>query len=299
MRSRRYTTPSRSRCGSTSRSPAASTDLAPIAPALGAGSEVAQLAFGDQLLDQTGLRSVAKPGATPPVQPKVDVGYHIDLPILIDLDEATAVLDNPDTPVVEFEAPMVFERFRTELTDAAELEVTDLVDSGVDAAGQIGIVPVAISGSYKLLKDGTHPTTAADVDPAAGATATPRITDLLGGIFPQEGQPPTHPVAVAARHAVVDAVLEVDGHGDDSSQTLTDSPGTFTIHGTGFDPSTYTAAATDDEAKLLRTLDVDTSEPSRLLGRVIDSMGKVTDSIGALDGGTRGRRRRQPRRSLS
>ncbi|WP_137843520.1 calcium-binding protein [Microbacterium sp. 2FI] len=259
--------------------------LAAIEPVLGDGSEVAQLAFGDQLLDQTGLRSVAKPGGTPPVQPQVDVAYDIDLPVLIDLAEAVPASDDLTTPVIEFEAPMVFERFRTELTDAAELEVTHLVDAGVDAAGQIGIVPVSIGGHFQLLQDGSDPTTAADVDPASGATSTPRITDLLGGIYEQEGQPPTHPVAVAARHAVVDVDLEVDGHGVDPAETLTDSPGTFAVDGTGFDPSTFTAGATNDEAELLRALDVDTSEPTRLLGRVIDSMGEVTDSIGALDGG--------------
>jgi hypothetical protein len=261
--------------------------LAPISPPLPNGSEVAQLTAGDQLLDKAGLRAVSRPaGDTTPAQPQVDAAFGIDLPILVNLAPAMPVAaDDPKTPVVEFETPMVYERFETVLKPEAEIELTTLVDTAVEAAGQIGFVPIAIGGRYQLKQDGAHPTTVADVDPAAGKTSTPRIVDLLAGLYDKDGTPASYPVAVATRHTVVDADLSVNGHGLDPSKPLTATPGTWTVDGTGFDHTSYTAALTNDSARLLRALDVDTSTPSRLLGRILDTTGAVTDALGGIDSG--------------
>lgn len=240
-----------------------------------------QTAFGDQLIDSTGLRAVSPSGE--PVAPETDAAYTIDLPILIDLLPASPAADDAATPVVEFEDPMVFERFSTELADGAEIEITEAVEAEVHAAGQIGIVPVILGGTYRLGQDGSRPTTVVDVDAATGEDGTPRITELLSGIYGADGADPTHPIAEADRHALVDLDLEVTGHGTDPELPLTETPGTITVDGTGFDHTAYDAELTNDEARLLSALNVDTSEPSRLLGRVIDAVGGVADSVSSVD----------------
>ncbi len=253
---------------------------------LPAGSEVAQLTFGDQLRGATGLRAVSRPDTTP-VNPQVDVGYHVDLPILIDLSPAATAADDPDTSVIEFESPMVYERFRTSLQSGAEADLTAIVETGAEGAGQIGFVPATVGGTYKLKQDGTNPTTAVDVDPASGLTSTPRLVDLMGGIAddPANGNPAEYPVAAATRHVIVDADLTVDGHGARTQDVLTATPGTFTVDGSGLDPTTYATALTNDQARLLKALDVDTAVPTRLLGRILDTAGPVADSLADLDGG--------------
>ena len=250
------------------------------------GSDVAQLTFGDQLRQSTGLRAVSRPDTTP-IDPKVDAGFHINLPILIDLSAAQAATDNPKTPVVEFESPMVYERFQTQLQDGAEADLTTIVDGGAEGAGQLGFVPAAVGGTYKLKQDGTNPTTVIDVDPAAGQSSTPRLVDLMAGIAddPANHNPAEYPVAAASRHTVVDADLTVNGHGVRAQDVLTAAPGTITVDGTGFDQATYTTALTNDESKMLRALDVDPAAPTRLLGRVIDTAGSVADSLAKLDSG--------------
>ncbi|HEX5995331.1 MAG TPA: calcium-binding protein, partial [Jiangellales bacterium] len=250
------------------------------------GSEVAQLTFGDQLRGQTGLRAVSRPGGdTTPVDPQVDAAFNIDLPILVDLTEATPVdTDDMTTPVVEFESPMVYERFETELKSEAELDVTTVVNSGVEAAGSIGFVPVVLGGTYQLKQDGTHPTTVADIDPPSGGENVMRIADLITGVYEKDGNPPTYPVAVASRHAVVDADLTVNGHGDKTTDVLTATAGTIAVDRTGFD-GPFTTALTNDSARLLRALDVDTATPTRLLGRILDTTGEVGDAVDSIDDG--------------
>ncbi|MEF3404432.1 calcium-binding protein [Agromyces sp. CCNWLW203] len=259
--------------------------LPPIDPNLPAPEPSAQLAFGDQLLDQTGLRGVSAAGAAQP--PATDVAVEVDLPIVIDLSEASsdgaAGLDDPATAVVEFEDPMVYERFETELVDGAEVRLTQEVAVDLVGEGQIGFVPSSVTGTYELEQDGSNATTEADVDPAAGGDATPRLTDLLAGLYANGGGAASYPLAEATRRASVSAALEVHGHGADPAQHFTADPGTITVSGTGFDPSTFTANGANDEMALLRALDVDTSAPDRLLGRALDGLGEVVDALDSVD----------------
>ncbi len=248
------------------------------------GSEVAQLTFGDQLRGTTGLRGVSTPDESP-IDPKVDLGYNVDLPMLVDLTAASSADDDPETSVVEFESPMVFERFEAQLKDGAEVDLTTLVDTNAKAAAQIGFVPAQLGGTYKLKQDGTSPTTAADVDPADGQTATPRLVDLMAGLQEGEGNPAEYPVSAATRHLVVDADLTMNGHGARPEDVLTSTPGAFTVDGTGLDVSAYTTALTNDPARMLKSLDVDSTTPSRLLGRIIDTATEVGDSVDAIDSG--------------
>ncbi|MFE6967517.1 calcium-binding protein [Agromyces sp. NPDC057679] len=262
----------------------AETVLPPLDPNLPVPPAPAQLAFGDQLLDQAGLRA-ATAGAEQ--APETDVAADIDLPIVIDLSEASSEgssgEDDPSTAVVEFEDPMVYERFETELVDGAEVRLIQEVDVDLVGSGQIGFVPAAITGGYELSQDGGSTTTEADVDAASGGDSSPRLTDLLAGLYAQDGQPASYPVAEATRHAEVTAALEVHGHGADAAQHFTEDSGTVSVSGTGFDPSTYTAGGTNDEMALLRSLDVDTSAPSRLLGRALDGLGSVVDAVDSVD----------------
>ncbi|HEY9366372.1 MAG TPA: calcium-binding protein, partial [Agromyces sp.] len=259
--------------------------LPPIDPDLPAAEPAAQLAFGDQLLDETGLRAVAAAGAQK--TPETDVAVDIDLPIVIDLSAASSVgadgADDPATAVVEFEDPMVYERFETELVDGAEVRLTQEVDVELEGAGQIGFVPVSVTGGYQLDQDGSELTTEADVDPASGGDASPRLTTLLGGIYEHDGLAPSYPVAAADRSAAVSATLEVHGHGADAAQHLTVDAGVITVSGTGFDPAAYTASGGNDEMALLQSLDVDTSAPDRLLGRALDGLGAVVDALDSVD----------------
>lgn len=240
-----------------------------------------QAAFGDQLLDTTGLRGVSASGDPETVE--TDVAYDIDLPILIDLDEAEPAADDAATAVVEFESPMVYERFGTELIDGAELTITEQAEAAVNGEGQLGIVPAAIGGTWKLLPDGTSPTTGADVDPASGETATPRIVDLLAGLYEHDGEPAVYPVAAAVRRGLIDADYTVVGHGFDAAQHLTEAPGTFTVDGPAFDQPGQTVVLGNDEMTLLAALNIDTSEPDVLLGRALDGIGAVVDRLDAVD----------------
>ncbi|MBM7831219.1 Ca2+-binding RTX toxin-like protein [Agromyces cerinus] len=240
-----------------------------------------QTAFGDQLLDDTGLRGVAASGD--PVVVETDVAIDIDLPMLIDLGEAAPAPDKGATAVVEFESPMVYERFGTELIDGAELRITEVASAVVHGEGQLGFVPATIGGTWKLLQDGTEPTTRADVDPAAGNAATPRIVDLLAGLYERDGQPPAYPVDDADRRAVIDADYTVDGHGHDLAQHLTVAPGTFTVDGAVFADTDPTVVLGNDEMTLLRALNIDTDEPDVLLGRALDGVGAVVDQLDAVD----------------
>ncbi|WP_350349538.1 hypothetical protein ABIQ69_06395 [Agromyces sp. G08B096] len=240
-----------------------------------------QTAFGDQLLDSTGLRGVTASGD--PVAAPTDVAVDIDLPIVIDLAEAEAAGDDPDTAVVEFESPMVYERFETELIDGAELRLTQETTADVRGEGQLGFVPATVTGTWRLLQDGSAATTVADVDPAAGKTATPRLVDLISGLYDRDGEPAAYPVAVAERRAAIDADYTVDGHGELVDEHLTDEAGTFTVDGTGFDHTAYTVAIGNDAMRLLQALNVDTSEPDRLLGRALDGLGAVVDALDTVD----------------
>ncbi|KQZ07562.1 hypothetical protein ASD23_17165 [Agromyces sp. Root1464] len=259
--------------------------LPPIDPNLPVPEPSAQLAFGDQLLDQTGLRGVSASGGAQ--TPTTDVAVEVDLPIVIDLSEASsdgpAGQDDPATAVVEFEDPMVFERFETELVDGAEVTLTQEVAVDLVGEGQIGFVPASVTGVYELEQNGSNATTEADVDPAAGGDASPRLTDLLAGLYANGGDAASYPLTEATRHAAVSAALEVHGHGADPAQHFTADPGTITVSGTGFDPSTYTADGANDEMALLRALDVDTSAPDRLLGRALDGLGEVVDALDSVD----------------
>ncbi|HEY1106406.1 MAG TPA: calcium-binding protein, partial [Agromyces sp.] len=214
---------------------------------------------------------------------ETDVAVDIDLPILIDLAAAEPADDDAATAVVEFESPMVYERFGTEIADGAELRITQVATADVHGEGQLGFVPATVGGTWKLGQDGTEPTTAADVTPAAGNTATPRLVDLLAGLYERDGQPPAYPVDEAERRAVIDGDYTVEGHGLDPAQHLTETPGTFTVDGTGFDHEDYTVALGNDEMTLLRALNIDTGEPDRLLGRALDGIGAVVDQLDAVD----------------
>lgn len=240
-----------------------------------------QTAFGDQLLDDTGLRGVTAAGA--PVPAPTDVAVDIDLPILIDLAEAAPSADDPATSVVEFESPMVYERFGTALVADAELRLTQETTADVHGEGQLGFVPATVTGTWSLEQDGSSPTTVADVDPASGQTDEPRLVDLISGLYDHDGQPATYLVADATRHAVIDADYVVEGHGADPAEHLTDEAGTFTVDGTGFDHTTYTVALGNDAMRLLQALNVDTAEPDRLLGRALDGLGAVVDALDTVD----------------
>lgn len=249
-------------------------------------SSVAQFAAGDQLRSSTRMRGVTHAGAA--ADPAVATGFDLDLPIVIDLSEATAVPDDPETDaVVEFESPMVYERFGAEVGDDAELALTQRVDVPIAAKGSIGFVPVKVGGTYSLTPDGSAPTTVADVDASGGATSTPRLKELASAIGKASGsyvvQPNTPSGRLHVELAVTAPGVTAAGAWDETT-ALTDVAGEYTVEASAF-ANSFTASIDNDAGRLLTAADVDPLDAvvsESLRGRTIDAMDQAVAALTTL-----------------
>ena len=257
--------------------------------------------FGGELNDNTGLRGIVPSDDAATRQ--VRTAYDVTLPLVVDLVEASsdgpAGEDDPDTAVVEFQDPMPFERFRvpvaTEGDATAQISATTLLRlPEVAAEGQIGFVPATIVGedsSYEMGRDGENPTTTALLKTVPGVLEdpTPRLGDLLANLSDGDpGNTTNDAVAVAHRRGRMQATLAVDAHGADPADTFTADPGVITIDRT-FDTQTGIVdpphdASLDATATRLKALDIDTSQPARLLGNVLDTADGVAKAVESISG---------------
>lgn len=277
--------------------------------------------FGSELRRFAGLAGGA-PGplgtvntpATSPAQRKT--AYDFQMPLIVNLADSTEVGDDATTEgVVEFESPMVFERFQTSTAGAApEITLTGLVRSAINANGTIGFVGVNITGTDAPAPTGGYvldqtapgtPMQTIDVDATrAGLPATLPIGTLLQRLVDDDGNDglpdnpentSNDPVIPAQPSAKLDSVLQVDAPAPPGeSHSLTENPGTITIAwpgiSTALDGSNVTLNAT---AQMLKDLDIvppdisdpnSTGSPSALLGKLMDTIDNVTDKIDAIPG---------------
>ncbi len=182
---------------------------------LPAGSEVAQLTFGDQLRGSHRPAWRHAAGHTP-VDPQVDVGYHVDLPILIDLSPAATAADDPTPPSSSSSPRWSTSASRPQLQDGAEADLTASSTAAPRVAGQIGFVPATVGGTYKLKQDGTEPDDRRRCRPGQRADehAAPGRPDGRHRGRPCQRQPGGVPGRARPRGSVVvDADLTVNGHG--------------------------------------------------------------------------------------
>ena len=265
---------------------------------LPADSQVGLAAIGGELNAETGLRGVAP---TPNVSPdrSVKTAYSFELPLVIDLAPACTTgdcaADDPDTQgVVEFEDPMPFERFLVDIGAnlGAEVSITTLLSVPIRADGQIGFVPVTIGGDgaaaspYVFGQDGTNPTTTIAFDHTKGGVgATPRIGVLLQALTDGDADPSNDIITPATKSGHTTATLKVRAHGADPADSLTDPElGTITIDTTKLVGPYGGDVTLDATALTLKRLDFDTSAPTALLGRFLDTADGVTDALGSISG---------------
>ena len=194
--------------------------------------------------------------------------------------------DDPDTSVVEFESPMVYERFRTDLQDGPEADLTTLVESGAAEPARSASFPPPSAAPTSSSRTGTTRPRSSTSTPQAGRRhAAPGRPDGRHRPRPGQRQPrgvpgrPGHPARRRGRRPHRRRPRRPSRGRADST------PGTFTVDGSGLDPATYTTALTNDQARLLKALDVDPEVPTRLLGRILDTAGPVADALADLDDG--------------
>ena len=244
--------------------------------------------IGDELRGETGLR-----GANPTSGNfrETKSAYDVTLPLIIDLKQATPVADVASTPVVEFEDPMPYQRFRVPLGSATpQITVTTLLQvRNLSAEGLIGFVPATIVGtdnaSHYLLRqdDDENPTTTIRLHNGGTLTDTsPRIGEVLQKI---NGQPVLDP---ATRKATLEATLALRAHGADPADGLTATNGIVTIDRDISSTDGLVApphgATLDATATALKALDFDIAQPDGLLGRTLDTADSVAEALEDLSG---------------
>lgn len=263
------------------------TGPVPLAP----DSPVLHTDLGSELLVETGLRSIQHDGSDPLRQAKA--AYTFALPLVVDLaapcTTGTCADDDPGTQgVVEFEDPMPFERFLVDTGAASgpEASLVTLGSATLAGRGQAGFAPVKLlpESTYVFGQTGTDPSTTISLDAtAAGLPAVSRIGQLLKAIADQGDA--GDPVLAATPKGTTSATLKVRAHGADQDQSLTASPATITISTAKLVPPFGADVTLDATAQMLKRLDFDTSEPSALLGRFLDTADGVADGVESLPGG--------------
>lgn len=289
----------------------------PDAPA-GLGSDAGEVNVGSSLLDETGLAGIQPSNAALGRQKSA---YEVTIPLIVNLENATeeGVVDDPDTDgIVEFESPMINERFMiptgSEGQPGPEMKLTALVESTVRGTGQIGFVPVAVdnlspTGDSILTldrADSSNPTMTVDVDadlasgdvdkdnstPDTQLPETLPIRLLLENLHDGNDSTADDPVVPADPNAKVTGQLELQGVGpafgsggpDDYALT---EPGVITIDW----PNVSTALGTnpddiqlDATAELLEQLDIDRPNPTALLTKFLDTFDGVDEALDGLPG---------------
>jgi Ca2+-binding RTX toxin-like protein len=273
-------------------------------------SDVGLTDIGSELHGFTGLAGVAPgqldtdgtPPPAPTPSPERKTAFHFEMPFLVNLSDSTPDTDDPATEgVVEFEDPMVFERFEVDTSNAGpELSLTGIVrEDSLVANGTIGFVGVELTTGgggtpYKLDRvSDSSPMVTADLDSTRASLGdTPRIGLLLAAMSNGTETTDDDPVAPATRNAKVDVGLEITAPGPEGeSYFLTADPGLITIAWPNINTPLASGDVTlDAEAQLLKALDIvppdpltlPEGNPSALLGKVLDTLDNVAGLVGGI-----------------